>query len=128
MKKQPLSLLISITCLFIAFTFGFFLGRNQNHESIHLAALPTEARHSDNFPSLPQEETIAVTVSFPIDINSAGIQELTALPGIGETLARRILDYRKANGSFVRPEELMNVEGIGSGTLEALLDYVITGG
>ena len=128
MKKRPLTLLIAITCLFISFTLGFFLGRNQNHESIHLSVLPSEARNRD-IPSSPApKETIAATVSFPVNINSAGIQELTALPGIGETLAQWILDYRDAIGSFSRPEELMNVEGIGSGKLEVLLDYVITGG
>ncbi len=128
MKKRPLTLLTAITCVFLAFTAGFFLGRNQNHESVRLSVLPAEARHGGIPPSLPQEETIAAAISFPIDINSAGIQELTALPGIGETLAQRILDYRQANGSFARPEELLNVEGIGSGKLEALLDYVMTGG
>ncbi|MGM9590210.1 MAG: ComEA family DNA-binding protein [Faecousia sp.] len=129
MKKHPFVLLLVLTGLFAAFTLGFFLGRNQNHETIQLSVLPTQAQHNDGTVStLPPQDTLEDEVTFPIDLNAAGIRELTALPGIGETLAKRILDYREQNGAFSRPEELMNVEGIGSGRLEALLDYVTTGG
>lgn len=128
MKKQPLSLLLIITFLFCAFSLGYFLGKNQNHHSVHLTAIPTQAQHD-----LPAEvntvpETRQPEISFPIDINSAGLAELITLPGIGETLAQRILDFRNQHGNFAKPEELMNVEGIGSGKLEAILDYIIAGG
>ena len=129
MKKQSFALLITITLLFCFFTLGFFLGRNQNHEVIHLSALPGEAAHQlppATDASLTEEHTISV--SFPVDINNATLEELTALPGIGGQLAQRILNYRYLNGPFSRPEELMNVNGIGSGKLEAILDYIITGG
>ncbi len=48
-----------------------------------------------------------------ININNAGLDELTRLPGIGETLAARIIAYRAAHGPFTRVEELKAVSGIG---------------
>ena len=48
-----------------------------------------------------------------INLNTADAQTLQKLPGIGPSMADRILDYRKANGGFKNPEELMEVSGIG---------------
>ena len=62
-------------------------------------------------------------VTFPVNINTASQRELDALPGIGEVLAQRILDYRKANGAFSSVDELVKVKGIGEKTLEKLRPY-----
>ena len=61
----------------------------------------------------------------PLDINTATAAELEILPGIGEVLAGRIVDYRETNGFFSSPEELLNVDGIGPKTLESILPYII---
>ena len=55
-----------------------------------------------------------------VSINSAGIEELTTLPGIGKTTAQKIIDYRKEKGSFLSLEELMNVKGIGKSKYEKI--------
>lgn len=52
----------------------------------------------------------------PIDLNTAGVEELTSLPGVGQKVAERIVAYREANGPFDKKEELMNVRGIGEKT------------
>ncbi len=59
-----------------------------------------------------------------IDINRAEPWLLEALPGIGEVLAQRIADYRGENGPFRRIEDLLQVSGIGSATLEKIKDYI----
>ena len=59
-----------------------------------------------------------------IDINRAEPWLLEALPGIGEVIAQRIADYRSENGPFRRIEDLLQVEGVGSATLEKIKDYI----
>ena len=49
---------------------------------------------------------------------------LEALPGIGETRAQAIVDYRNENGPFKRIEDLLQVKGIGEGTLDKIKDYI----
>ncbi|MDH4268904.1 MAG: helix-hairpin-helix domain-containing protein [Dehalococcoidia bacterium] len=59
-----------------------------------------------------------------IDINRAESWLLDALPGIGEVLAQRIVDYRNENGPFRTIEDLLKVSGIGSATLENMKDFI----
>jgi competence protein ComEA len=53
-----------------------------------------------------------------VNINSASLDELCALDGIGPKKARAIIDYREANGQFTSPDDLCQVKGIGKITLE----------
>ncbi len=62
-----------------------------------------------------------------IDINRAEAWLLEALPGIGETLAQRIIDYRQQNGLFRSTAELLKVSGMGAKTYEQLKDMVTVG-
>ena len=74
--------------------------------------------------ALETERTVPVEEVRPepemVNLNTAGAEELTALPGIGEKLARRIVDHRAANGPFASVEELTEVSGIGLGKLTEL--------
>ena len=58
-----------------------------------------------------------------VDINTASAAELERLPGVGPTLAQRIVDYRSAHGPFQSPQDLQQVQGIGPKTYETLRAY-----
>ena len=62
-----------------------------------------------------------------IDINTASVQLLETLPGIGPVLASRIVEYREQNGPFERTDQLTAVRGIGSATYERLRPLVGVG-
>ena len=57
-----------------------------------------------------------------VNINTASVEELITLPGIGKAYAERIVDYREKNGPFKRVEDLLNVRGIGEKTFEKIRD------
>lgn len=59
-----------------------------------------------------------------ININLASIEELTTLPGIGESKAQNIINYREENGYFKTIDEIKNVNGIGEATFDQLKKYI----
>jgi len=62
-----------------------------------------------------------------ININTASSLELESLPGIGPTIAQKIIDYRTENGPFFSTEDIINVSGIGPGTYERIKDLITVG-
>lgn len=62
-----------------------------------------------------------------VDINSAKIDELKKLPGIGDVLAKRIVDYRNEHGAFRSLDELENVSGIGKSLIAKISDLIKLG-
>ena len=59
-----------------------------------------------------------------ININTATIDELDSLPGIGNSKAQNIIDYRNINGNFETIEDIMNVNGIGTAIYEQIKTYI----
>ena len=76
--------------------------------------------------SLQSQSPAAEAPSKPLlNLNTATIEQLETLPGIGCKVAERIIEYRTKSGSFKRIEELMNVKGIGEKSFLKLKPLVV---
>ena len=126
MKNKLLTVLLILTALFAGLTLGLYLGRNPAGGSVTVS-VPAQAQ-SAPAAAQTQPEASSVGTALAVNINTADVAVLAQLPGIGEVLAQRIVDYRKAHGSFTAIEQLTNVEGIGEGKLEAILEQITIGG
>lgn len=78
----------------------------------------------EHLPTAPTAAAQVFLPDEPVDLNTATLAQLMGLPGIGQTRAQAILDYRETEGSFTCPEDVMQVPGIGQATYEALADYI----
>lgn len=62
-----------------------------------------------------------------VNINTATVDQLTTLDGIGDAYAKKIVEYRDAHGAFKSPEDIMNVSGIGPATFAKNKDRITVG-
>ena len=88
-------------------------------DQVHVPALPSISDGDAGLGQLPTPSGGNV-----IYINSATVEELQTLPGVGPALAQRIIDYREANGSYSSLDDLDQVSGIGPSILESLSDLI----
>jgi competence ComEA-like helix-hairpin-helix protein len=73
---------------------------------------------------LPVSNTVSASSNALVDINSADAKQLATLPGIGDGLADRIVEYRQLHGPFRRVEHLMLVPGISDRRFRSIRDTV----
>jgi competence protein ComEA len=71
----------------------------------------------------PGATVVAATTEL-ININIASQAELESLPGIGPSTARKIIEYREAHGPFLTIDDIIDVQGVGSGTFERIKDLI----
>jgi len=113
--KKYIWLVIIVIC-FTAFSAGILVGRNTSGEPINI----TEAE-------LKQEKPMQSTVerdNKKININTASEKSLSELRGIGDTLAKRIVEYRTYNGEFNTIDDIKNVTGIGDKLFDNIKDDI----
>lgn len=137
-RKISVYLLPLLAVILIAFSVGFWIGRNESsRDSIVIqterpaaAELPevngTEKKTSAETKQTDADETTetASQTGEKIDLNTANLEQLQTLPGVGEVIAQRILDYRSACGGFLTIEQLMEVNGIGEAKFSKMKDLV----
>ncbi len=111
MKKARLFFIASVA-IAVMLTFCIFLYIWFSHTPLTPSAAPTSP----------------VSQSGRVNINTAGVSELSSLPGIGSMLAEAIIAYRTEHGNFANIGELTQVSGIGAGKLEKIADLITVGG
>lgn len=89
----------------------------------------TAVNVTDASMMVTQKESIADPTVVPgedkrVNLNTATLEELDALPGVGPSTAKNIIAYREAHGGFAAPEEIMNVKRIGEKTFDKLKAHI----
>lgn len=89
----------------------------------------TAVNVTDASMMVTQKESIADPTVVPgedkrVNLNTATLEELDALPGVGPSTAKNIIAYREAHGGFAAPEEIMNVKRIGEKTFGKLKEFI----
>lgn len=119
---------LAVTLLTLTAMVFYYLGSRSAAQPVTVTAetrpsATVEASAVEEREPAPAEEPGSGAV-FPIDLNTATVEELMLLPSIGEVRAKAIVDYREANGPFRYVEDLRGVKGIGEGILAQIMDYV----
>ena len=119
-------LCVALVLCALVVCYNLFFISSQSSSSILLSTYSAAQTAADSQASAPSGvKGHIVSGSGTLNLNEASASELAALlPGVGETLAARIIEYREQKGGFTHVEKLLEVNGIGEATLESIRPYV----
>ena len=102
------------------------LAENADTDSVNLASVLEDEDKIHIYTKDETAETGAVSVSGTgrVNINTASLEDLKTLPGIGDAIGKSIIDYREKNGAFRSLEDLKEVDRIGDKVFEKLKDSI----
>lgn len=109
--KKSLLLMFAVTLSVLSIAVGVFIGRNTFGNVISIDIV------GNNDGEIGK-----------ININTATMEQLMMLPGVGQTKAQSILEYREENGFFETVDDLAKVSGFSTQSVEALRKYITVGG
>lgn len=135
--------LLMLLALTMAFLLGFWTG-HETQEPSGLVMVPSspcpdlpserpplpspdgeEDDDASKAPVFAKTKPSAAPPSRPINPNTATLEELVSLPGIGPSLAKRIIDHRERNGPISSVDELDRIKGIGPKLLERIRPFLV---
>ncbi len=127
MKKSNIWTILVPALICAAILIGVFVRRISAGSTIHLehtvATIPDSEDNDSHTDKKPPQSPVQ-----KIDINKATPEILAVLPGIGNVLAQRIVNFRNTNGPFETVEDLLMVSGIGKKKLNDIIAYITVGG
>jgi len=129
MTKKLLFAFCALVMCFLAFTGGYFVGHRWKSAG-YSVAVEYEFPAIETYAEIPEvSESSAEPVSSEpttelINLNTADVHDFETLPGVGEEIAKRIVEYRAKIGEFKYPAQLLDVSGIGEKKYDAIKDLV----
>ena len=120
---------LGLTAAFLLFTGGWFYAR-QSAAQPYTVTVSQSAPEVSSAPAASNNEESkpeSLLEGEGIDINSAPVEDLQRLPGIGEKRAQAIVAWREEHGPFQSVDELVQVSGVGDKLLAGLRDYAAAG-
>ena len=126
--KASVKWILAITFLVVCFAVGFFFGHSGKWHPVTISP-KVQTEYEPAYESGEVESNIKLTEASNdtagiVNINTAGVEQLQTLPGIGEALAKRIIEYREEFGPFQSVDELQSVSGIGKAKLDSIRDKI----
>jgi comEA protein len=121
MKRVGVWLTIGLLALSLVFLLKPRAGKKGSALAVEPLTRPAEPTTATERGAAAEP---AATSDERLNINTASVEELESLPGIGAVTAQRIVEFRENHGSFARPEDLMIIEGIGEKKYRALADLI----